>query len=148
MMIRKRILLVFMMMLGNLFLIAQNEGDKILGTWLTTEGKAHILITKYSDKYGGKIVWLKNPNDEYGKPKVDKKNPDPAKRSNPTVGLNNLLGFTYDGDGEYEDGTIYDPANGKTYKCVMHLEGDNVLKVRGYVGVTALGRTETWTRVK
>jgi uncharacterized protein (DUF2147 family) len=132
---------------GSTFFAQNAEADKILGTWLTTEGKAKIQITKYGEKYGGKIVWLKVPNDENGKPKVDKKNPDESKRQNPTLGLSNLLGFVYDGDGKYEDGTIYDPANGKTYQCVMTLEGD-VLKVRGFVGVTMLGRTETWTRVK
>jgi len=126
---------------------AQTDADKILGTWITGEGKAKILITKYGDKYGGKIVWLRDPNDENGKPKVDKRNPDVSKRTNPTLGLNNLLGFNYDGDGEYENGTIYDPANGKTYKCVMELENANTLKVRGYIGFTLIGRTDIWKRV-
>src|SRR3954468_3306918 len=125
-------------------LMAQSEADKILGTWMTGEGKAKILISKYGDKYGGKIVWLRDPNDENGKPKVDKRNPDVSKRTNPTLGLNNLLGFNYDGDGEYENGTIYDPANGKTYKCVMELEENHTLNVRGYIGVTLIGRTEVW----
>ena len=124
------------------------EADKILGVWLTGEGKARIQITKYGDKYGGKIIWLRDPNAEDGKPKVDKRNPDEKKRTNPTLGLNNLLGFTYEGKGEYEGGTIYDPANGKTYKCVIELADDNTLKVRGYVGITMLGRTDNWSRVK
>jgi uncharacterized protein (DUF2147 family) len=124
------------------------EADRILGTWLTSEGKAHIVISRYGDKFGGKIVWLKEPNDEKGNPKTDHRNPDPTKRNVPTLGLNNLLGFTYDGDGKYEDGTIYDPANGKTYSCVMTLDSPDVLKVRGYIGFSLLGRTETWTRVK
>lgn len=125
-----------------------SEGDKILGLWQTGSGKGRIQITKYGDKFGGKLVWLKEPNDAEGKPKTDKKNPDENKRKNPTLGLNNLLGFTYEGDGKYEGGTIYDPENGKTYKCVMTLENDNTLKVRGYVGITLIGRTDTWTRVK
>ena len=124
------------------------EADKILGTWLTGEGKGRILITKYGEKYGGKIVWLRDPNDENGNPKVDKKNPDESKRKNPTLGLSNLLGFTYEGKGKYENGTIYDPANGKTYSCVMTLEDNDRLKVRGYVGITMIGRSDNWTRVK
>src|SRR5688500_2595520 len=90
------------------------EADKILGVWLTGSGKGKIQITKYGDKYGGKLVWLKEPNDASGKPKVDEKNPDESKRKNPKLGLNNLLGFNYEGDGKYENGTIYDPENGKT----------------------------------
>jgi uncharacterized protein (DUF2147 family) len=124
------------------------EADRILGTWLTGSGKGRILITKYGDKYGGKLVWLREPNDETGKPKTDSKNPDAAKRGNPRLGLNNLLGFSYAGGGKYENGTIYDPENGKTYKCVMSLDGDDVLNVRGYIGFTLIGRTDVWTRVK
>lgn len=128
-------------------LVAQSDGDRILGVWQTGSGKGRIKITRYGDKYGGKLVWLREPNDANGQPKLDDKNPDPAKRTQPKLGLNNLLGFTYDGNGEYEDGTIYDPENGKTYKCIMKLENDNTLKVRGYVGFSLIGRTDTWTRV-
>ena len=146
-----KLLAVILCVLGTAFNMqsqSTSEADAILGVWLTDEGKAKIQITKYGEKYGGKIIWLKTPNDENGKPKVDKKNPDVNKRNNPTLGLSNLLGFVYDGDGKYEDGTIYDPANGKTYQCVITLEGNDILKVRGYVGITMIGRTATWTRVK
>lgn len=77
---------------------------------------------------------------------MDKKNPDVAKQQAPIIGLSNLLGFTYKGNGAYENGTIYDPANGKTYQCEIKLEGD-ILKVRGFIGFSLLGRTEIWTRI-
>lgn len=145
----KKILLVFTFLFSVYGFYGQTtEGDKIVGTWKTGSGKGHVQITKYGDKYGGKIVWLLNPNDASGKAKLDTKNPNEAKKKNTIMGLNNLLGFTYEGKGKYENGTIYDPENGKTYKCVMTLEGDNVLKVRGYIGFTLIGRTDTWTRVK
>ncbi|MCB0468882.1 MAG: DUF2147 domain-containing protein, partial [Aequorivita sp.] len=51
-----------------------------------------------------------------------------------------------DGD-EYNDGTIMDPNNGKVYKCYIELDGPNKLDVRGYIGFSLLGRTQTWTRV-
>ena len=123
------------------------DGDKVIGLWLTGSKKAHIQITRYGDKYGGKIVWLRDPNDASGKPKLDSKNPNEKSKKATILGLNNLLGFKHYGKGKYEDGTIYDPENGKTYSCNMTLEGD-VLKVRGYIGISLLGRTETWTRVK
>ncbi len=145
----KSILLVMVFFFGSVQLHAQSaEADRVLGTWLVGSGKGHIKITKYGDKYGGKLVWMKEPNDASGNPKLDDKNPDPQKRKNTKLGINNLLGFTYEGNGEYGNGTIYDPENGKTYKCVMELVDDNTLKVRGYVGFTLIGRTDTWTRVK
>jgi uncharacterized protein (DUF2147 family) len=124
------------------------EGDQILGVWQTGTGKGRIQITKYGDKYGGKIIWLRDPNDATGKPKLDVKNPDGNKKKNPLLGLSNLLGFTYEGKGKYGNGSIYDPENGKTYNCVINLENENTLKVRGYIGITLIGRTDTWTRVK
>jgi uncharacterized protein (DUF2147 family) len=126
---------------------SQQESDRIIGYWLVSSGKAKIQITRYGEKFGGRIAWMKEPNDEKGQPKLDPKNPDPAKRKNPRLGLNLALGFTYDEDGKYEGGTIYDPESGKTYKCIMTLEGDK-LKVRGYVGFSLIGRTDVWTRVK
>jgi uncharacterized protein (DUF2147 family) len=146
----KKLLFLFFALCGISLMHAQtaaSEGDRILGTWQTGSGKGRIQITKYNNKYGGKLVWLREPNDETGKPKLDDKNPDEQKRKNPKLGLNNLLGFTYEGNGTYENGTIYDPENGKTYKCVMTLENNNTLKVRGYVGITLIGRTDTWIRV-
>ena len=123
------------------------NADKVIGVWQTGSGKGRVQITKYGDKYGGKIVWLREPNDKNGKPKTDNKNPDPAKRTNTTLGLNNLLGFKYAGKGKYEGGSIYDPENGKTYSCTMTLDGDNILNVRGYIGISLIGRTDKWTRV-
>lgn len=48
----------------------------------------------------------------------------------------------------WDDGTIMDPKNGKEYSCKIELEGQDKLKVRGYLGFSLLGRTQTWFRVK
>jgi uncharacterized protein (DUF2147 family) len=58
-----------------------------------------------------------------------------------------LTAFKFDGDGEWKGGDIYDPESGKTYSSYMYLKDRNTLKVRGYVGVSLFGRTETWTRI-
>lgn len=123
------------------------EADKIIGVWEVGSGKARVKITKYGEKFGGKLVWLKEPNYADGTKKVDKNNPDEAKRTVPLLGYTNLLGFTYKGKSEYDGGTIYDPENGNTYNCLISLEDDNTIKVRGYVGVQIFGRTDTWKRV-
>ena len=86
---------------------------------------------------------MREPN-ENGKPKVDKNNPDDDLKSRPLVGMELLSDFEFDDD-EWEDGEIYDPESGKTYSCEMTLDG-NTLNVRGYIGVSWVGRTTEWTR--
>jgi uncharacterized protein (DUF2147 family) len=123
------------------------ESDKIVGVWEVGSGKARVKVTKYGDKFGGKIVWLKEPTYPDGTKKVDKNNPDETKRTVPLLGYNNLLGFSYKGKSEYDGGTIYDPENGSVYNCNIFLKDDNTLEVRGYIGVSLFGRTDTWKRV-
>jgi uncharacterized protein (DUF2147 family) len=125
---------------------SQIKADDILGVWMTS-GKepAKIQIYKSGEKYYGKIIWLKNPT-ENGKQRTDANNPDKAKRNNPIVGLIILTGFKFDGDDEWKNGDIYDPESGKIYSSYMYLKDNNTLKVRGYVGVSLFGRTETWAR--
>jgi uncharacterized protein (DUF2147 family) len=128
------------------FIVSAQKADAILGQWVNPNGQDHILIYKKGNKYFGKLDWIKFPNDEQGKPKTDKNNPDKALQSRPDLGLELLKDFTFDGD-VWDDGTIYDPKNGKTYSCKMTLDGNN-LRIRGYVLFSLFGRTEVWTRLK
>ena len=130
--------------------LAQNSpADQILGKWLNEDKDAHVEVYKEGGKYFGKIVWLLNPNDEVTDlPKVDDDNPDVTLQSRPVMGLVILKDFIYDDDGEWEDGTIYDPKNGKTYDCYMEFDEEGVLKIRGYIGFSWIGRSSYWTRVK
>jgi len=77
-------------------------------------------------------------------------NPDEELQKRPIMGLELLSNFEFDGDDEWEDGDIYDPKSGKTYSCYMEFtdKTKNELKVRGYIGVSLLGRTTYWTRVE
>jgi uncharacterized protein (DUF2147 family) len=123
---------------------AYAQADPIEHFWYNEEKTAKVQIYKAKDgKFYGKIAWLKEPNRD-GKPKMDDKNPDVKKRAQPILGLLLLKGFSKDGDNKYEDGTVYDPKNGKTYSCKITRE-DNKLEVRGYVGLSIIGRTTTWT---
>ena len=83
-----------------------------------------------------------------GKQKVDRENPDAAKRNQPILGLTILRDFVFVKDGLWENGMIYDPENGKDYKCKMTLESPDVLDVRASSAFPSSGRTDTWTRVK
>lgn len=135
------------------------DGDSILGVWATDSdgdgGQAHIEIYAVGGRYSGKIVWLEEPlysaeneDGEEGEPKVDKNNPDPAMQSRPIMGLELMEGFKFDGKVTWKKGTIYDPDNGKTYKCKVRIGDNGELNVRGYIGVSMLGRTSLWTRVE
>ncbi len=133
-----------------LFAGAQDtEADKLIGVWEPSSGKARVKVEKIGAKYYGKIVWLKEPNDpETNQPKLDKNNPDASLRSVPLKGYRLLKDFVYKGKNEWTDGTIYDPENGSTYKCIIKMKDDNTLDIRGYIGVEALGRTDVWKRLE
>lgn len=127
---------------------AQDEADRLIGVWEPSHGKARVKVEKIGDKYYGKIVWLREPNnEETGEPKTDQNNPDPAMRSNKLRGYRILKDFTYKGGDEWGDGTIYDPENGNSYSCTIKMKDENTLDIRGYIGVSAFGRTDIWKRL-
>ena len=126
--------------------------NDVIGPW-HTEGDSSLLeIVKCGEKLCGKVVWLKNPNYVSGKdgpvgtPKVDRKNPDPALRNRPILGLQVIEGLTAAGDNRWENGTCYDPESGKSYQCKVRLEKPDRLEIRGFVGFSLLGRTYVLTR--
>ena len=130
--------------------IAQNtEADRLLGVWEPSNGQARVKIEKIGDKYYGKIVWLREPNDpNTGQPKVDKNNADATQRTVTLKGYRMLKDFKYLGKDQWDSGTIYDPENGSTYKCIIKMTDNNTLDIRGYIGVEALGRTDVWKRLE
>lgn len=127
-------------------LISFAQKEKVEGIWYNEEKTAKVEIYKAIDhKYWGKIVWLKEPVRD-GKPRTDIHNPKKKLQNTPLIGLPILRAFVKDGDKKYTDGEIYDPKNGKTYSCTITQKSDNVLSVRGYVGISLLGRTTILTR--
>lgn len=121
---------------------AQTNSSIILGQWLSQKKDSRILIYKQGAAYFGKIIWGTG-----GSPK-DEKNPNPALRNRDVVGAVILNDFTFDGNGTWQNGTIYDPREGKTYSCKITLKDPEHLNIRGYVGVSLFGRTEVWTKEK
>lgn len=143
---KKTILLFSLSILFSGIFAQAPNADAITGSWLTASGKAIVKIYKEGNVYNGRITWLKTPLNEAGKPKVDKNNPDINQRGTPLLGLNLLKGFVFK-NGQWEDGTIYDPENGKTYDCRIRYR-DGMLDLRGYVGITLMGRTQVWYRAE
>jgi uncharacterized protein (DUF2147 family) len=118
---------------------------RVLGEWVTEEGKARVRIELCGDRYCGRIVWLKEP-EKNGAPVRDDKNPDHSLREQPVLGLRIISDFNYDGEGVWSGGTVYDPESGNDYRGKMTLADDRTLELRGYVLIPLFGRSETWTR--
>lgn len=138
---------LFILLMGTSFAPISDNPDAIVGVWKTGEGNAMVRIYKNGEKYQGKVVWLKEPIDpETGKPKQDKNHPDEATRTRPVLGMINIWGFSYKDKNLWDDGNIYDPKNGSTYSCTIKMINPNTLEVRGYIGVSIIGRTDNWTR--
>ncbi|HPN41314.1 MAG: DUF2147 domain-containing protein [Candidatus Cloacimonetes bacterium] len=144
----KHLLIAIILIALCLPLLALKEDD-ILGSWYNGEKSSKIQIYKTTGgSYAGKIVWLKEPNDAKGVAKLDVKNPDKKLRGRALMNLVILTGLKSKGNDKFDGGKIYDPKSGNTYSCKGELENINTLKLRGFVGVSLIGRTDTWTRAK
>jgi len=127
------------------------QGPSAVGRWTTIDDetkKPKSVITIYEEggKLFGKIEKLfREPNEEQN-PLCDKC--EGALKNQPILGMVILRNLEKD-DKEWTGGTILDPANGKTYKCKIAVEdGGKKLKVRGYIGMALIGRTQYWVRAE
>ncbi|PQV47602.1 DUF2147 domain-containing protein [Paraburkholderia sp. BL21I4N1] len=128
---------------------AMAQTDSPVGMWQTIDdhtGQPKALVQIAQDGGGslsGKVVKGLGPNDQ----------PDrrctactDGRKDQPILGMTIINDMKKDGD-SWDHGQILDPENGKLYKCKMHLEdGGNKLVVRGYIGISLLGRSQTWVR--
>lgn len=136
------------------------DQDLILGNWKPSNGRSVVSIYKGKaengedpSKYYGKIVWLKEPNDEKGNPRTDINNSDDELRKRPIKGLVIIKDMEFEEvDGKmvtWEGGTIYDPNNGSEYSFEAEIDkkNKNAMDGRGFIGLSLFGRTDTWTRL-
>lgn len=128
------------------FSFVKAQESKVVGTWLNEEGTSHIRIFKATNgHYYGKIVWLRDePN------RLDVNNPDESKRTAPLLELIIMKSFLFDKEkNQWNEGSIYDPKNGKTYSCYMWFgDSNDLLFIKGYIlGMKFIGRETRWKRV-
>ena len=119
-----------------------------VGTWLVEDARAKIHIEKCGanhDELCGSVVWLKDPLDDKGRPKTDIKNPDPAKRNRPAVGMQLIDELKPDEDKVYS-GQIYNAENGKNYDVTLRMDSPTDLRLKGCV-MSILCQSQHWTRV-
>ena len=122
------------------------QAQSITGKWKTIDDetgkpKSIVEITEKNGVYYGKVIEILSEKKDA---KCDKCPGD--RNGKPIKGLSIIKGMKKDGS-EFSGGKILDPVSGKEYKCIIKLNGANKLDVRGYVGISALGRTQTWTRM-
>ena len=137
----KKLLATFVLSLFSVMSFAQIEGKWKTIDDETKQAKSIVEIWKKSDgKYYGKVsqLLIKPADPNCTSCKDDRK-------GKPILGLEIIRGLAKDG-GEFTGGTITDPKTGKTYKCTITRSGDK-LNVRGYMGVSILGRTQVWQKV-
>ena len=134
------------MVLTGSLAVPSARAEDMTGTWLTAQGEAHIKLAKCNAKVCATIVWIKNPVDaKTGKPPVDDKNPDPAKRGRKIMGMR-IFAMEQDATGSWT-GPIYNADDGRTYKGRLSPRGDSELEVQGCADNNLCG-SEVWTRVK
>ncbi len=125
------------------------QGDSPVGQWLTEGGQSRVEIYTCGEELCGRIIWLKEPNEADGTPKLDVLNKDESLRTRPLVGLAFIAGFLPNGrPGRWHKGTIYNPADGKIYQCTMMMENADTLRVHGYVLLPVFGKSQTWIRFR
>lgn len=140
--IKISILLVFLVSVFSV------NAQSVIGKWKTFDdetgdAKSIVEITEKDGKIYGKVIEILNSEKKNAKCN----NCPDSDKDKPVLGLYVIKGLSKDGK-EYSNGKILDPSSGKLYKCTVSLDGNDKLKVRGYVGISAFGRNQIWTRVK
>jgi len=110
-----------------------------IGEWLVKDGYAHIRIDNCAGKMWGIVVWEKTPG-------LDTENPDPAKKSRPTLGIPILMGLTPVKPNRWE-GEIYNSQNGKMYSAAISMVDETTLELEGCLFTNFLCQAQKWTRV-
>ncbi|OTG64322.1 DUF2147 domain-containing protein [Acinetobacter silvestris] len=124
-----------------------NAADPLNGTvWKTIDDQTNQpkALVKFTEQKNGTlsatIQSILTPGEETSCEKCEG-----PYHNKPLKGVTIVHGLKNTGGKSYDGGTILDPKNGKTYKLKGELAG-NKLTLRGYIGVSVLGRNQTWIR--
>ncbi|MFV1921147.1 MAG: DUF2147 domain-containing protein [Methylotenera sp.] len=148
-----RILVAFIQIIAVLFMSMQFSfaaNGTPAGLWKSIDDKTNkprslIRISEHNGEYSAVIEKGLLPTDT-GDAICDKCKDE--RKNQPIIGMTIVKGMRQNGD-KYDGGKILDPEEGKVYKCKMTLnEAGDELEVRGYIGISLLGRSQIWTRVE
>lgn len=143
----KQLILLFGVSLLTGFAAVTGASHRIEGRWLTADRQGWIDIRLQSGIPAGFIAGSPQDPERRQPQRQDVHNPDPALRDRPLHGLQIIRDMSQNGSNRWK-GLIYDPNSGKTFNCTLTMVDDNTLRLRGYVGISLFGRTETWTRIR
>ncbi len=146
----KQIVCIASMMLLSVTGFAQQPADGIIGKWESVDGEVKLRFEffKQEGKYFGKLLWASDMYEADGKtPKKDFKNPNENLQGRSRQNIVNITNLQF-GDGEYADGKLYNPSDGDTYSLKAKLKSADELHFRGYLGISMLGKTMKFKRIK
>ena len=128
---------------------APADGNSPTGLWKTIDDKtgkerSFVRITENNGVFEGKVEKIYDqPGDD---PQHLCKECEGERKDKPIIGMTILWGLKRDGE-QYAGGEILDPKNGSIYRAKMKLlDGGKKLEVRGFIGVSLFGRSQTWVR--
>ena len=117
--------------------------NDVVGKWMNNNNDEIIEISRSNNEYVGKIIWLKEPNDENGNPRKDINNPDKKLRNRNVLGLQIISGLIFE-DNKWQKGTLYSPDRGGTINCEFTLLSMNEISIKVSKGF--FRSTKKWKR--
>jgi uncharacterized protein (DUF2147 family) len=129
------------------FIFQVSFSQTIFGKWKTVDDETGmengiVEIYEKAGKVYGRIIEILEKEKKHFKCEMC----EGEDKNKPVLGLVIIKGLKKKGD-FFEGGKITDPKNGKSYHCKMNLEGKDKLIVRGYIGISLFGRSQTWFRI-
>lgn len=114
------------------------------GYWLAENERSVIHVEQCGDALCGRIHWIIDGGMQY-----DTKNPVDRLKGQPMCGLEIMQGLkqTSSNPNRYEGGKIYKADDGDIYSANLSVDTADQLTVRGYMGISLLGKSQDWTRV-
>ena len=130
--------------LASAVFLAQPANADPRGVWITEGNESRIEIQSCGDRLCGTIVWMQEPNNDDGSPKLDTENENASLRDRHILGIDLLSDFVDMGGGKWAEGKIYNPQDGRTYRSELQVIDASTLKVSGCVFIFC--QAQTWIR--
>ncbi len=137
-----RLLFFLSIIISSFSSFSQENNEELMGYFSSPGGNSIFKFYKSGNKYFAKPIWMKRPE------RLDILNPDTAMRHRKILGSVLLWDFEYDGKNTWTKGHIYDANKGKSYKAKTTRDKKGNVTLRGYVGMSFLGKSEYFTKVE
>ena len=142
----KTIFFISIFIVSSLFagIMLYAQSDILPGIWVTEGSRSKVEIFRTGNSYAAKIIWLAEEKNTDGQSKTDKKNPDPALRSRPIIGLVILSDLKLE-NGIWKGSKIYSPERGEYIDCSLQLQDGYTLRITATKGF--FSTTKYWRKL-